>query len=145
MRRVGSRAPRGRIAATHPKTVLNWLLLEETPGSGGAVREMRKVFSSNEVSETALVRDALVHDGVEVTVQNEYSGRSAVPGFRPPAEIWVKHDGDYAHARQIVVEAIAVLDRRSGAPSWVCTSCREQNPPSFEFCWNCGRDKVDIR
>lgn len=103
---------------------------------------MRKVFSSNEVSETALVRDALVHGGVEVTIQNEYSGQSAVPAFRPPAEVWVKHHHDYERARQIVVETIAALDRKSDAPSWVCSKCGEGNPQSFEVCWNCGRDKA---
>jgi len=103
---------------------------------------MRKVFSSNEVSETALVRDSLVHDGLDVVVQNEHSGTSAVPAFRPPAEIWVKHDNDYERARQIVAETIATLDRKSEAPPWVCPSCREENPQSFEVCWNCGRDKA---
>jgi hypothetical protein len=67
---------------------------------------MRKVFSSNEVSETMLVRDALAHHGVEAAIQNEYSGRSAVPEFRPPAEVWVRHDDDYASARRIVVDTI---------------------------------------
>lgn len=103
---------------------------------------MRKVFSSNEISETTLVRDALVHRGVEAMIQNEQSGRSAVPAFRPPAEVWVTHDGDYESARQIVVETVAALDSKSEAPLWVCPSCREQNPQSFEICWNCGHDKA---
>lgn len=101
---------------------------------------MRKVFSSNEVSETVLVRDALVHRGVEVTIQNEYSGRSAIPGFRPPAEIWVRNDDDYESARQVVVDTIATLDSKSDAPPWACSSCREENPQSFEVCWNCGQE-----
>jgi hypothetical protein len=102
---------------------------------------MRKVFSSLEVSETALVRDALVHHGLDVTVQNQYSGGSAVPEFRPPAEIWVKRDADYERARQIVVETLATLDSKSDAPPWVCSSCREENPQSFELCWNCGHSR----
>ena len=102
---------------------------------------MRKVFSSNEVSETALVRDALVHAGVDVTIQNEYSGRSAIPAFRPPAEVWVRNDDDYDAARQIVVNTIATLDSQADAPPWVCSRCEERNPQSFEVCWNCGHDK----
>ena len=102
---------------------------------------MRKVFSSNEVSETALVRDALVHAGVDVTIQNEYSGRSAIPAFRPPAEVWVRNDDDYDAARQIVVNTIATLDSQAHAPPWVCSRCEERNPQSFEVCWNCGQDK----
>jgi hypothetical protein len=106
---------------------------------------MRKVFSSLEVSETALVRDALVHHGFDVTVQNEYSGGSAVPEFRPPAEVWVKRDTDYERARHIVVETLATLDSKSDAPPWVCSSCREENPQSFELCWNCGQSRVAER
>lgn len=55
---------------------------------------MRKVFSSNDVSEATLVQDALVRHGIEVTVANEHSGTRAVPAFRPPAEIWVKQYSD---------------------------------------------------
>jgi hypothetical protein len=102
---------------------------------------MRKVFSSNEISETVLVRDALVHQGLAVTIQNEFSGRSAVPGFRPPAEVWVTHDDDYENARRIVIDTISTLDTKSDAKQWACLSCGEENPQSFEICWACGREK----
>jgi hypothetical protein len=102
---------------------------------------MRKVFSSYEVTETALVQDALVHHGVEVTVQNQYSGRTAVPGFRPPAEVWIKRDDDYETARRIVVETIATLTSKTDAQPWVCSHCQEENPQSFDMCWKCGRDR----
>jgi len=102
---------------------------------------MRKVFSSNEFSETALVRDALVHQGVEVTVQNEHSGRSAVPGFRPPAEIWVTRDDAYESARRIAIDTISTLDSKADSKPWACMSCGEENPQSFEMCWSCGLDK----
>lgn len=103
---------------------------------------MRKVFSSNELSETVLVRDALIHQGVAATIQNEYSGRTAVPEFRPPAEVWVSHDGDYETARQIVTDAIARIDSKSDVAPWTCRSCGEENPQSFEVCWSCGHEKA---
>lgn len=103
---------------------------------------MRKVFSSNELSETVLVRDALLHRGVAAIIQNEYSGRTAVPEFRPPAEVWVSDDGDYEAARRIVTDTIATIDSKSHAPPWTCPSCREENPQSFEICWSCGHEKT---
>jgi hypothetical protein len=106
---------------------------------------MRKVFSSNEISETALVRDALVQHGVAVTIQNEHSGHSAIPAFRPPAEIWVERDDDYDGARQIVVAALAALHGKSDLEPWVCSNCEEENPQSFDACWNCGHDKAGDR
>ena len=102
---------------------------------------MKKVFSSIELSETVLVRDALIHQGVAATIQNEHSGRTAIPEFRPPAEVWVNDDGDYAVARQIVVDTIATIDSKADAAPWKCPSCREENPQSFEMCWSCGHEK----
>ena len=102
---------------------------------------MRRVFSSNNVSETVLVRDALVNGGVPVSVQNELSSQSAVPGFRPPAEIWVEDDVLYARARRIVVSTLAVLDSKTPGSSWQCPHCGEENPQCFELCWSCGQDR----
>ncbi|HXS79836.1 MAG TPA: hypothetical protein VN818_06105 [Gammaproteobacteria bacterium] len=102
---------------------------------------MRKVFSSNELSETVLVRDALIHQGLAATIQNEYSGRTAIPEFRPPAEVWVNDDGDYDTARRIVIDTISTIDSKTNAAPWICSSCSEENPQSFDICWSCGRDK----
>lgn len=100
---------------------------------------MRKVFSSNVLSETVLVRDALQHHGIEVSIQNENSGYSAVPEFRPPAELWISPDSDYDRARQVVIDTLATLDSKAVGKPWVCANCKEENPQSFELCWNCGR------
>jgi hypothetical protein len=102
---------------------------------------MRKVFSSNEPSETVLIRDALLHGGIAATIQNEYSGRTAVPEFRPPAEVWVTSDHDYDEAKRIVVAALATIDSKSDGPAWVCSNCREENPQSFDLCWNCATER----
>lgn len=103
---------------------------------------MRKVFSSNEISETVLVRDALIQHGVGADLLNEYSSQSAIPAFRPPAEIWVRNDDDYDSARRIVIDTLSKLDNKSDARPWVCSSCGEENPASFEMCWSCARDKA---
>lgn len=98
---------------------------------------MRKVFSSNEPAETMLIRDALVQQGIAVTIQNALSGRSAVPEFRPEAEIWLDDESDYEPARKIVTTALAKLDSQSEEAPWSCSGCKEDNPASFEVCWNC--------
>jgi len=103
---------------------------------------MRKVFSSIELSETVLVRDALLHRGIAATIQNEYSGRTAIPEFRPAGEVWVNDDGDYELARRIVTETIATIDSKAHAPPWICRSCGEENPQSFDICWNCAHEKA---
>jgi hypothetical protein len=103
---------------------------------------MRKVFSSVELSETMLVRDALLHQDIAATIQNGHSGTSSIPAFRPPAEVWVNRDGDYDAARQIVVDTIATIDSKTNAAPWTCPSCSEENPQSFDICWSCGHAKA---
>jgi hypothetical protein len=99
---------------------------------------MRKVFSSMDISETVLVRDAIVRHGIETITQNEYSGHSAVPEFRPPVEIWVASDADYDAARRVVESTLSVIDSKIEVPPWRCAHCNTENPGSFELCWNCG-------
>lgn len=106
---------------------------------------MRKVFSSNEVSEVVLVRDALARRGIEVKLLNEFSGTSAVPGFRPPAEIWVARSQDYEAARKVVAETVSTIDGEAASEPWTCPRCGEANEASFEVCWNCGKENPGAR
>lgn len=103
---------------------------------------MRKVFSSIEISETVLVRDALMRHGIEAITQNEHSGRSATPEFRPPAEIWILRDADYDTARQLVTDTLSTIDSKTEGAPWRCVACNSENPASFELCWSCGRERT---
>ena len=102
---------------------------------------MRRVFSSAEMPEVVLVRDALLHDGIAATIQNQHSGFTAVPAFRPPAEVWV-HDDHVEEARTIVRQALSRMDSAASGEPWPCTRCKEVNPPAFETCWSCGTAKA---
>lgn len=102
---------------------------------------MRKVFSSIEISETVLVEDALVRNGIQATTQNQHSGRSATPEFRPAAEVWILRDEDLDAAQRVVTETLSTIDSRTEAAPWTCASCRSENPASFELCWSCGRER----
>lgn len=98
---------------------------------------MQKVFSSIEMPETVLIRDALLHEGISASIQNVNSGFSAIPAFRAPAEVWVEDDRDLEKAKQIVRQAISRLDTVARDQPWRCDKCGEQNPESFETCWSC--------
>ncbi len=104
---------------------------------------MRKVFSSYEMSEIVLVRDALAHHGFEVTTSNEHSGFTPIPEFRPPADLWIGDEADYQRARQVVAKTLATLDSKAEHKPWTCAHCGEENPRSFDSCWSCGREKND--
>jgi len=102
---------------------------------------MQRVFSSMDLSETVLVRDALMHHGIEIFTQNEYSNHTAIPEFRPPAEIWIVHDMHYDTARRLVADTLSIIDSKTEAAPWLCADCKSENPAPFELCWNCGKDK----
>jgi hypothetical protein len=91
-----------------------------------------------------LVRDALLHRGVAATIQNEHSGTTAIPEFRPPAEVWVDHDGDYDAARRIVVGTLSTIDSKADVPPWACPNCGEENPQSFDICWSCAHERAPM-
>jgi hypothetical protein len=94
-----------------------------------------------DLSETVLVRDALTRHGIEVFTQNEYSNHSAIPEFRPPADIWIVHDTHYDTARRLVADTLSTIDSKTVAAPWLCADCKSENPASFELCWSCGKDK----
>ncbi len=102
---------------------------------------MQRVFSSMDVSETVLIRDTLMRHGIEVFTQNEHSNHSAIPEFRPPAEIWVVCDTDYDTASRLVTDTLSTIDSKAEAAPWLCAHCKSDNPVSFEVCWNCGKEK----
>jgi hypothetical protein len=104
---------------------------------------MRKVFSSMDISETVLVRDAITRHGIEAFTQNEHAGHAAVPEFRPPVDVWVTHDADYEAARRLVESTLAVIDSKFEAAAWHCADCGTENPASFELCWSCGKGRGD--
>jgi hypothetical protein len=94
-----------------------------------------------DLSETVLVRDALTRHGIEVFTQNEYSNHSAIPEFRPPADLWIVHDTHYDTARRLVADTLSTIDSKTVAAPWLCADCKSENPASFELCWSCGKDK----
>jgi hypothetical protein len=98
---------------------------------------MRKVFSSVDMPRTILIRDALLHEGIPATIQNQNTGFAAILSFRAPAEVWVENDGDLDKAKQTVRETISQLDSAADDEWWKCIKCNEQNPQSFDSCWNC--------
>lgn len=103
---------------------------------------MRKIFSSMEISETMLIRDALASNGIDAFTQNETAGHTAVPEFRPSVDIWVRNDADYDAARKVVESTLAVIDSAAEASPWRCAHCASENPGSFELCWSCGRERA---
>ncbi|MEP7208512.1 MAG: DUF2007 domain-containing protein [Casimicrobiaceae bacterium] len=85
-----------------------------------------------------LLRDILGMNGIKAHVFNQHA--TSIVGEVPPdgsmPQLWLDDEGDLARAEAVLKahEASAV---REGANA--CPECHEDNPPSFEVCWKCGR------
>jgi len=86
------------------------------------------------------IRNILENNHIKCEVRNDILSSAA--GEVPPTdvwpEIWVLHEKNYQKAEELVKLAI---HGDTKATSWFCQNCNESNPPAFELCWCCGRDK----
>jgi hypothetical protein len=92
---------------------------------------MKKIFSSPDTAEVALLKNMLADAGVVCEVRDGALSH-LVPFFQ---ELWVA-DEDHARAAELV----ASWQRPAPAtvPRWTCPSCGELIEAQFSSCWKCG-------
>ena len=96
---------------------------------------MREIFSHPESSKVGLYKSVLDDAGILCFIKNDNLSRGEVviPVFYPT--LCVADDDRYD-------EALALLNALDSPPAnhgpdWICGSCNESVPASFESCWNC--------
>ena len=97
---------------------------------------MRRVYIADSLVDGQLVLNLLEESGVpaELFHQNGTGGLGELPVVYP--EVWVVRDLDQQKASRIIGE---FSSRPLGHHPRVCLQCGEQNPDSFEICWQCHR------
>lgn len=55
-------------------------------------------------------------------------------------ELWVKEDGDYERAREIIEQQLHQKEQKP----WICPSCSEENAGQFAVCWNCQTEDKEM-
>jgi len=102
---------------------------------------MRKLCESPSLVELQLIAGYLEKDGVAVIFLNEHQGGNpGVPHWSVSvwAELWVKDPKQYPRALELYNQYRDKLSSEP-APEWQCHTCGEDNPGSFEACWQCGQ------
>jgi rubrerythrin len=102
---------------------------------------MKKIYSSQDVSEIEILRGLLAEEGIETTVLNEDVGEVAgmVPFDKAMPELWVKNDDEEGRALEIVKKMDSGEIRKSlGGQPWKCPQCGEAIERQFTACWKCG-------
>jgi cytochrome c556 len=98
---------------------------------------VKRIYTGANRVDAFLLRDRLQHADIDAHVFNEHmeSVSGEVPFGAAGPQVWVD-DENVERANQVLV-AFAAERQRVG--SLRCVDCGEDNPATFELCWNCGR------
>jgi hypothetical protein len=100
---------------------------------------MKQLHVARHAPEAHLVRGFLASHGIAAEVRGELltSGWGELP--LDVCSVWVKDDGDYARAAELVKDFFTGADaRRHGGEAWTCANCGEALEGQFTQCWHCG-------
>jgi hypothetical protein len=97
---------------------------------------VKRVHTAATLAEAHLLVDLLADRGIRARIFN--ANASSLAGELPIdaalPQVWVDDPADEPRARE-VIEAFTLMPP---SPSRKCPACGEDNPGSFDLCWNCG-------
>lgn len=98
---------------------------------------MKKVASSESLITINHYKNILQGADIACEIRNEHLGGivGEMPFVEVWPELWVRHDLDADHAKQLIEAANTDV---SDAPAWKCRHCGEDNEGQFGACWSCG-------
>ena len=101
---------------------------------------MRRIYTAAHLPQAYLLLHLLDAAGIKAKVFNENAqgGVGELPFTHTYPEVWLEHSGDEPRAREIIVEFEHDLREPNGFLS--CQRCAEDNPDTFDVCWNCGSE-----
>lgn len=98
---------------------------------------MKRIYVAGHLPDAFLLLHILETAGIDAKVfnQNLLGGVGDLPHVYP--EVWIEEDQDLQRALQLVDEF-----ENNVTPDGVirCNQCDEDNPTSFDFCWQCGHN-----
>ncbi|MBK8163939.1 MAG: DUF2007 domain-containing protein [Gammaproteobacteria bacterium] len=99
---------------------------------------MRKVYSAADLPQAYLLSHLFDQAGIAHYISNEnlQGGVGELPFTHTYPALWLLDEADLERARAIIEGFERTPPRQD---SWHCTACGEENPPTFEMCWKCGR------
>ena len=98
---------------------------------------MKKLYSAASLPDAHLIRNLLDQAGIDAHVFNENAqgGVGQLPVMEACPQIWIVDERDLERARQILEAFEQMPAVRSNLR---CQQCSEDNPTTFQLCWNCG-------
>lgn len=107
---------------------------------------MNQVFIDADLTRVSYARNLLEAEGIPCFIQNEHT-RTLGPSV-----------AGYSYT-QLLDPALCILDASQlemsleiirthfqntavEGPEWICASCQESNPGTFDLCWSCGNSRL---
>lgn len=97
---------------------------------------MIKAYAAANLQDAHILMGLLHAEGIEARIFNTSAqgGLGEIPFIQAYPEIWLVNPGDLGRARRLFEMFEGPAD---GAAPVRCVSCEEDNPSSFDICWNC--------
>jgi hypothetical protein len=97
---------------------------------------MKRVYTAAHLPDAQMLVHALISHGVSARVFNEnlQGGIGELPHVYP--EVWIDDESDWDRARSLVGKFEQGVTPGKGGIR--CPHCDEDNPATFEICWQCG-------
>ncbi len=85
------------------------------------------------------IKNIIQNANIEIYLKNEFIGGAAgdLSPFDTWLELWVVNDKDYDQS-MILINA---LEKNDHAFDWICPQCHEENPATFDTCWQCQAER----
>ena len=102
---------------------------------------MKQVFSSQDPTALAIVRELLAHEGIDTAIlnQNMAAVSGEVPFILALPQVWIARDEDEERALAIVQRFDSgELRNPEHREPWTCPQCGETIEGQFDACWKCG-------
>jgi hypothetical protein len=99
---------------------------------------VKRIYDAANLPEANLLADRLRACGIDVHILNASAAGALgdVPMMDALPQLWLRNPAHAALARSMIAAYHAVqIDDHS---NWRCPSCAEDNPGTFDICWQCG-------
>ena len=103
-----------------------------------------KLYKAANVNEAYFIKGLLSEPGIKIQLLGE--GLSVAIGGLPLEVIEVDilvSKYQFNEAKKIIFDYEKELKSEYKNKNWKCLSCKNNNPDTFDICWNCGNDRIE--
>ena len=96
---------------------------------------MIRIYQAQDLPQAQLILDLLDQHHIKALLQNANASAAMgeVPFTHAYPEVWLNNEQDFDKAKQLIAD----FEQAATDEQWLCQSCQEFSPVTFDFCWAC--------